>query len=161
MKTSSPIVLSARQKFTSAVIIAAIPVGVQVAIASLLIFGKPEAFPFADEAIQHPAFWLMQVILVCIAVGGNTIVDFNAAKNRNGIRHTRVNLMYFFFCIILMAVVVAILDKQLDWEWLGAVVVSGLLCVGLAYIVEVELAIAAEGLTLTSPPTANPGTEPT
>ena len=137
----SPIVVAARQRFRSGLIIAAIPVGVQSAIALLLIL-HAEAFPKGDDAVRHPAFWFMQAILIFIVIFGNTIVDFNAAKHRHGVRHDRVTYIHFCFCIVLVALIAAIIDKEFDWIWLIALLLPGLISLFLAYLVQLDLALA-------------------
>jgi hypothetical protein len=97
------------------------------------------AKPLAARYITHSKF---NRALICVAICGNTIVDFNAAKHGRQMKDDRVNFMFFLFCIILVAIIVAIMDKELDWEWLVAILVSGILSLILAYLVEIDLALA-------------------
>ncbi len=120
---------------------AAIPVCVQVVIAALLYLDTTP-FPKADQSFRHPAFWLMQLILVCIGICGNTIVYYNAMKARVGFARNEVTWIYFFFVIILVSVVVPMLDTDLDWKWLVCVAISGVVDIWLAY--QVELALVEE-----------------
>jgi hypothetical protein len=139
------VLATARQKFRAGVTIAAVPIGTQIAIAALIwMDGSP--FPKADKAFERPAFWFMQMILLCISVGGNTLVDFNAAADRRGLNQASVHNMFFCFCIVLVAVVVSMLNSDINYLWLGLVLIFGFANLFLAYRIEMELALSAAGL---------------
>jgi len=135
----------ARQKFWSGVIIACVPIGAQVAIALLLSIDSTD-FPKADKAFEKPAFWLMQLILLCISVGGNTMVDFNATKLRSGLSQTKIHNMYLCFCVVVISIVVSMLDYKISYWWLSFVLFVGMASLFTAYSIEMELALSSAGL---------------
>jgi hypothetical protein len=122
-----------------------IPIGAQVTVAGL-IWSHEKAFPSADLSFKNPAFWILQAILLCIAVCGNTLVDFLCGHFKDKIAATRVNLIIALLVVIIVAVVGAMLDKDVDWKWLGMVAVTGSLSLYLSYSVEMDLALAEAGM---------------
>ncbi len=142
--THKPILRKAGDKFLSGIIMGVIPIGAQLATAGL-IASHQSAFPSADVSFQHPAFWILQVILLCIAVCGNTLVDFLCGRFKDKIAVTRVNVIIALLVVIILSVVGAMVDKDVDWKWLAMVGVTGCLSLYLSYGVEMDLALAEAG----------------
>jgi hypothetical protein len=56
-------------------IVAAIPIGCQLLMLLALAAAPPGTFPAADRTFTDLRFWPIQIVLLCVAVAGNAIVD--------------------------------------------------------------------------------------
>lgn len=132
---------SARQRFLSGITIAAIPIGIQISIAGL-IAADPGAFPNSDKSYEHLPFWFMQIILLCISVCGNTLVDFSMANNKNPINKTKIHGLYFWLSTIMVSVAMSMVDSSINFGWIGLVCACAVATLVLAYSIEIEMALS-------------------
>jgi hypothetical protein len=145
---------SVRQKqrwmFASGIGVAAVPIAVQV-IAAIVIWTDraPKAFPMADDVIDSMAFWILQAILLCVAMGGSTIVDcIRVGRPKSDHRPSFVFqaiLLIVLLIIISLIVALALLDKALPnavYYLVACISVADLI---LAYRVEMDLALIDAG----------------
>jgi hypothetical protein len=132
--------------FASGTGVAAIPIAVQV-IAAMVIWNDTDrkAFPLADAAIDSKAFWILQAILLCVAVGGSTIVDcIRVGRPRTEGRPSfvfRAIMLIVLLVIISLTVALALLDTELPDAIYTFVGILSLIDITLAFRVEMDLAL--------------------
>ncbi len=54
---------------------AGVPIILQI-LSAFVVWTTPDGFPKADDNVFGVGFWCVQVMLLCVAVAGNTIIDF-------------------------------------------------------------------------------------
>ncbi|WP_145727869.1 hypothetical protein [Nitrospirillum viridazoti] len=141
-QSSSNTVLSlARQKFLSGVVIAGIPIGLQIGTAGL-IWSDPASFPKSDQAYCHLSFWFLQIILLCVAVCGNTLVNFSLRSRPNSVNITMVHGMQFWLFIMMLPVIASMLNSDVRAIWILIIAVGAAAALFLSYKIEIELALA-------------------
>jgi hypothetical protein len=136
--------------FASGIGVAAVPIAVQVIAAIVILTDTaPKAFPMADDVIDSMAFWILQAILLCVAVGGSTIVDcIRVGRPKSDHRPSFVFqaiLLIVLLIIISLIVALALLDKALPSAVYYLVACISLVDLILAYRVEMDLALIDAG----------------
>jgi hypothetical protein len=140
-----------RWMFASGIGVAAVPIAVQV-IAALVIWNDTgsKAFPLADDAIDSKAFWILQAILLRVAISGSTVVDcIRVGRPKGDHRPSFVFeaiLLVVPLIIISLIVALALQDKALPNSVYYVVAVFSLFDLVLAFRVEMELALIDAGL---------------
>lgn len=133
-----------RRMLLLGVIVAAIPVGCQFLMLLALGAAPPGTFPAADRTFTDVRFWPIQIVLVCVGVAGNAIVDcirFLWATGRadRTIIGYLLRLLFVFF-IESMMFSVTLLASQIRWPWLAGMIVFGAFNLLQAYMLEMEIA---------------------
>jgi len=123
-------------------IVAAVPILCQLLMLAALS-AAPEAFPVADRTFTEARFWPVQVVLLCVAVGGSAIVNCVRLMMIEE-RIERVVISYFlslllFFFIESMMFSVTLLATGIGWRWLAGMAVIGIVNFWLAYALEMEI----------------------
>jgi hypothetical protein len=142
-----------RWMFASGIGVAAVPIAVQV-IAAIVIWTDtaPKAFPLADDAIDSKAFWILQAILLCVAVGGSTVVDCIRVGRPKSDHRPSFVFEAILLIIISVIVALALLDKALPNAVYYVVALLSFADLGLAYRVEMDLALIDAGYLRGVPP---------
>ncbi|PPQ28848.1 hypothetical protein [Rhodopila globiformis] len=122
-------------------IVAAIPIGCQLLMLMALRTAPDGAFPVADRTFTDARFWPIQIVLLCVGVAGSAIkLMWNTGRAQRTALVYLLTLILVFFIESLMFSV-TLLAATIGWKWLGAMTVIGLLNLGLAYALEMELAV--------------------
>ncbi len=123
---------------------ASVPMVCQLIVAFALLTAGDD-FPKADHSLLGINFWGVQMMLVCVAVAGNTIIDFG----KHMVEHKAGNLSFVgqFFALALSFVALSVffaitlLDTELSLTFLLPVLTSGALALLFAYLVDMKIAL--------------------
>ena len=85
-----------RRMLLVGLIVAAIPIGCQFLMLLALGAAPPGTFPAADRTFTDLRFWPIQIVLLCVAVAGNAIVDCVRVFWNSG--RTDRTALVFFWC---------------------------------------------------------------
>ncbi len=64
-----------RQMMLVGVVVAAIPIVCQILMLTALSAAPSGSFPLTDQTMTDIRFWPIQIVLLCVSVAGNAIVD--------------------------------------------------------------------------------------
>jgi len=139
-----------RLVFAMGVGAACIPIFCQVLMGIVIVFAGRQDFPKSDPTIKDLHFWDVQMVLLCAAVAGNTLVDFG----KHVIDHTaekpiivvRVGVLALFFLITSVLFSVTLLGTDVLSTMGIPMLCVGVMSVGVAYIVGMDLALIQAGL---------------
>jgi hypothetical protein len=106
---------------------------------------RPEgAFPAADRSFTDVRFWPIQIVLLCVAVSGNALVDcvrfFWTTDRSDRTALGYLLWLFFFFFVESILFSVTLLASRMKWDWLAIMTVIGAVDLFLAYMLEMELA---------------------
>jgi hypothetical protein len=125
-------------------IVAAIPISCQLLMLMALQAAPDGAFPVADRTFTDARFWPIQIVLLCVGVGGSAIVDcirlmWNTGRaERTALAYLLALVLVFFIESLMFSV--TLLAATIGWKWLGAMTIIGGLNLGFAYGLEMEIA---------------------
>lgn len=133
-----------RQILLVGVVVAAIPFVCQLLMLIALAAAPAGTFPAADRSFTDLRFWPVQIVLLCVSVSGNAIVDCVRVFWTTG-RADKAALGYllwllFFFSIESIFFSVTLLASRMPWYWVAIMAVIGAVDLFLAYVLEMELA---------------------
>jgi hypothetical protein len=107
---------------------AAVPIACQL-LMLLVVSTNPGAFPKADKSFIVAKFWPIQIVLLSLAVSGNTFVDFAKfiVDYRVGVLDIVMKflLMGLAFVLISLLFSVTLLDADLSWIPTTAMAIFG------------------------------------
>ncbi len=132
-----------RRMLLVGLIVAAIPIGCQFLMLLALGAAPPGTFPAADRTFTDLRFWPIQIVLLCVAVAGNAIVDcvrvfWNTGRtDRTALVFLLVLILAFFVESMMFSV--TLLASHIGWSWLGPMTLLGATNMWLAYMLEMEL----------------------
>jgi hypothetical protein len=128
---------------------AAVPIVSQLLMLGA-VYTTPGAFPKADKGFIEAKFWPIQIVLLCLAVTGNAIVDFaKLVVDRNaGAVEVVVQflLMVFSFLFISVLFSITLLNTEPAWTFTIAMTISGAIGLVMAYRVETDIALIEAGV---------------
>ena len=121
-------------------IVAAIPIGCRLPMLGVAPQG---IFPAADRTFTDIPFWPIQIVLLCVAVAGNAIVDWVRVFWNTG-RTDRTALVFLLMLVLAffvesMMFSVTLLASHIGWSWLAPMTILGAANMWLAYMLEMEL----------------------
>lgn len=133
-----------RRMLLVGLIVAAIPIGCQLLMLLALAAAPQGTFPAADRTFTDLRFWPIQLVLLCVAVAGNAIVDCIRFSWNTG-RADRTILGYLLMLCLLffvesMMFSITLLASQIGWSWLAGMILFGTSNLLLAYMLEMEIA---------------------
>jgi hypothetical protein len=133
-----------RQVLLVGVIVAAIPFVCQLLMLIALESAPAGTFPTADRSFTDARFWPIQIVLLCVSVSGNAMVDCVRFLWTTG-RADRTALgyllwLFFVFFIESLMFSVTLLAPQINWSWLAVMTVFGAVNLLLAYQLSMEIA---------------------
>jgi hypothetical protein len=124
---------------------AAIPIVCQLVVAVIVALASPDDFPKADKTILSIRFWDTQVLLLCIAVAANTLVDFFKLVMVQSITKPvfvlKVSFLGLLFLALSICFSVNLLDEEEVAEVGGAILVLGCVILFLSYRIDMDLAV--------------------
>jgi hypothetical protein len=125
-------------------IVAAVPFACQLLMLIASASAPDGTFPAVDRSFSDPRFWAVQVVLLCVAVSGNAIVDcvriFWTTGRVDTAALTFLLWLVFLFFIESMMFSVTLLASRIGWPWLGQMIAVGFANLFLAYGLQMELA---------------------
>ena len=132
-----------RRVFLVGLIVAAVPILCQLLMLAALS-AAPEAFPAADRTFTEARFWPIQIVLLCVAVGGTAIVNCVKQMLTEG-RIDGAVLAYFLpllLCLFVESMMfsITLLASQIGWNWLVGMATIGTFDLLLAFMLEMEIA---------------------
>jgi len=133
-----------RQILLVGLIVAAVPFVCQLMMLIALAAAPAGTFPAADRSFTDARFWPVQIVLLCVAVSGNAIVDCvrylwtTDRADRPALGY--LLWLFFFFFIESMMFSVTLLASQIGWSWLGGMTIIGAVNLSLAYQSSMEIA---------------------
>lgn len=129
---------------------AAIPIGCQLLVL-FLVSTAPNAFPQVDRSFFDAKFWPIQIVLLCLAISGNAIVDFSkmvihrsADKSRLVLEVSAMSVCFLMNSVIFSG---SLLISETGWKLLTAMIMLGAIGMLLAYRVEIEIGLREAGIT--------------
>jgi hypothetical protein len=131
-----------RRVFLVGLVVAAVPILCQCLMLAALSTA-PEAFPAADRTFTEARFWPIQVVLLCVAVGGTAIVD--CVKLLLTDRRIGGAVLAYFLPLLLCLFVesmmfsVTLLASRIGWSWLAGMTAIGAFNLLLAFMLEMEI----------------------
>ncbi len=133
-----------RRMLLVGLVVAAIPIGCQLLMLLALAATPQGTFPAADRTFTDLRFWPIQLVLLCVAVAGNAIVNcirllWNTERADRTILGYLLMLCLLFF-IESMMFSITLLASQIEWPWLAGMVMFGAANILLAYVLEMEIA---------------------
>jgi hypothetical protein len=125
-------------------IVAAVPIGCQLLMLPALHIAPDGAFPVANRTFVDARFWPIQIVLLCVGIAGSAMIDciklmWNSGRSERTALGYLLTLALVFFIESLMFSV-TLLAATMGWKWLGAMTIVGVLNLGLAYALEMEIA---------------------
>lgn len=139
-----------RAVFFVGLLVAAVPVVMQLFAAAVMLLSPPEDFPNYDKSLETATFWLVQIVLLAVAVCGNTFVNYLRISMLMPVRHWASVLQLVLMVIILFGLstitTISLLNSLHVGLWLTAVAGLGIINLFLSYRVEIDLALTEAGL---------------
>jgi hypothetical protein len=116
----------------------------------VIVFAGRQDFPKSDPTIKDLHFWDVQMVLLCAAIAGNTLVDFG----KHVIDHTaqkpiivfRVGILGLLFLSISVLFSVTLLGTDVLSTLGIPMLVLGGIDLAVAYVVDMDLALIQAGL---------------
>jgi hypothetical protein len=139
-----------RHVFALGVGAAGIPIFCQLLMGLIMVTSGKQDFPKADPALGNLHFWDVQMVLLCVAIAGNTLVDFG----KHVIDHTakkpgvvlRAGILGFFFFIISLLFSVTLLGTDVLSTLGIPMLIFGAVDLVIAYVVDMDLALIEANL---------------
>ena len=133
-----------RRMLLIGVVVAAVPIGCQLMMVLALGAAPLGTFPAADRTYTDVRFWPIQIVLLCVAVSGNAIVNCIRFLWDTG-RAERTALGYLLMLCLLffiesMMFSITLLASQIRWPWLAGMIMFGAFNLIQAYMLEMEIA---------------------
>jgi hypothetical protein len=133
-----------RQILLVGVIVAAIPFVCQLLMLITLAAAPAGTFPAADRSFTDARFWPIQIVLLCVSVSGNAIVDCvrflwtTGRADRAALGYLLWLFLAFFIESIMFSV--TLLATGMSWYWLAVMTIIGTVNLVLAYQLSMEIA---------------------
>jgi hypothetical protein len=130
-------------------VVAGIPIMCQV-LMLLAHYLDAAGFPNADRTFVEAKFWPIQIVLLCVAIAGNAIV--NTIKLMFAGKLHRIPTIIYFLIVMLFFPVesimfsVTLLDTGVGWGWLAVMFIFGAADLFGAYLLEMEIALIEGGV---------------
>lgn len=145
-----------RELFFSGLIVAALPVLIQLAIAGL-IWSEADASRYEEgrRIVGAPTFWLSQIITLSVAMAGSSVVSYIRTSKKIVIAKPFVGMRLVIVVagIALQALVIAmslLLGSGLGY-WMIGMAALGIGMMIVAYYVDMDLALMEAGLMTGEP----------
>ncbi|HYH17217.1 MAG TPA: hypothetical protein VD995_01250 [Azospirillum sp.] len=139
-----------RTAFFVGVLVAAVPVIMQLIAAAVILLSPAEDFPNYDKGLSAASFWLVQIVLLAVAVCGNTFVNYFRVSMVKPVKHWAIVVQTAVMVVILFGLstvtTISLLNSPHVGLWLTAVAMLGIINLFLSYRVEIDLALTEADL---------------
>jgi len=129
---------------------ACIPIFCQVLMGIVIAFSGRQDFPRSDPTIKDLHFWDVQMVLLCVAIAGNTLVDFGKHviddSAQKPIIVFKAAVLGLFFLIISLIFSVTLLGTDVLSTLGIPLLFVGVFDLAVAYAVDMDLALIKAGL---------------
>jgi len=138
-----------RHVFTFGILASLIPISCQILIGYFIVEDGRNDFPRADYSIVTLNFWVAQLLLMCIAVGSSTLVDFAKFVIDKSVRQpgivTKILTLFLLYVAASVYFSATILGTDIlaNSLWPLCVLVPGLMM--LSYVIDMDLVVLEVG----------------
>jgi hypothetical protein len=141
--------LRQRHIFTLGVGAALIPILCQIVVAFVVFLAGKADFPKSDQTVMSLGFWDIQMVLLCIAVAANTMVDFGKLVIDKSVKKSilivKIGTLIGLFIMLSICFSATILGSDVLSKMGVAMLILGAVILALSYVIDMDLALIEAG----------------